>query len=172
MKKFICILLMFLFTLPVLAEGTPLAEGAPLAEDNPFAPYTIAVPEGAELTGSEGTYTFVQDMSRVVAILIERVPDEDPAAAVIRMMAQFDPEAVIGKDLPMAEGFVGLEALAEDKLGAGVDQRTVMILSQEGELLILSGYSLEGDEEAAQSLLEQVLRGITVNGQSIYLTKE
>ena len=71
-----------------------------------------------------------------------------------------------------AEGFVGLEALAEDKLGAGVDQRTVMILSQEGELLILSGYSLEGDEEAAQSLLEQVLRGITVNGQSIYLTKE
>ena len=156
MKKFICILLMFLFTLPVLAEG------APLAEESPFAPYTIAVPEGAELTGSEGTYTFVQDMSRVVAILIERVPDEDPAAAVIRMMTQFDPEAVIGKDHP----------LAEDKLGAGVDQRTVMILSQEGELLILSGYSLEGDEEAAQSLLEQVLRGITVNGQSIYLTKE
>lgn len=166
MKKFICILLMLLFALPALAEG------APLAEDNPFAPYTIAVPEGAELTQSEGTYTFVQGMSRVVAILIDRVPDADPAAAVIRMMAQFDPDAVIGEDLPLAEGFVGLEALAEDKLGEGVDQQTVMILSQEGEVLILSGYSLEGDEEAAQSLLEQVLCGITVNGKPVYLTKE
>ena len=38
MKRMICILLMLLFAVPVLAEGT-----APAAE-NPFAPFTLTVP--------------------------------------------------------------------------------------------------------------------------------
>lgn len=169
MKKFICILLMLLFALPVLAEGAPLAE-----ERIPFEwpGYVLHIPEGVDTEENEGSVTFVSGTARVVAIFIDRVPDENPAEAIIRMMTQFDSAAIIGTDVPMAEGFVGLEALAEDKLGEGVDQLTVMILSGEGELLILSGYDLTGDEDAARALLDEVMACVKVHGEQIVLTDE
>lgn len=168
MKKILCILLAIMcFTLPALAEGAPLAEDV-----NPFAPYALTAPEGVELVEAEGTYTFVSGSTRVVAMVIARVPDEKPSEAVIRMMAQFEPDAVIGEDLPTVEGFVGLHALNTDKFGSGVDCLTVMVLSSAGDLLILSGYDLEGDEEAVQALLDGLLAALTVDGVNIVLTDE
>lgn len=160
LKKLLCILLMLIFALPALAEA------------NPFAPYTLAVPEAVELTENEGTYAFVYGMTRVVAMVIDRVPDEKPAEAVIRMMTQFEPEAVIGEDLPMAEGYVGLKAVNTDQFGEDVDCLTVMVLSAEGDLLILSGYDLSGSEEHVQSLLDSLLAGLTVDGTPIVISKE
>ena len=159
MKKLICILLaIFCFTLPVLAE------------ENPFAPYTLSIPEGAALEESEGTYTIVRDATRVVVIPISRVPDAAPAEAIVRLMAQFEPQAVIGRELPTASGFTGLTALNADKFGDGMDQTTIMVLSDEGELLILSGYDLTGDAEGLQTLLEEILAGLTSEGAPVIPT--
>ncbi len=161
MKKLLCILLMLMFILPAYAE-----------EVNPFAPYALTLPEGAELVENEGSWTIVDGVTRVVVMVIDRVPDDDPAEAVIRMMTQFEPEAVIGEDVPMAEGFTGLTALNTDKFGDGVDQITVMVLSHEGDLLILSGYDLDGDEEKVQALLDAILNAITVDGNTIVLNEK
>ena len=157
MKKLLCILMMLLFALPALAEES----------DNPFAPYVIAVPSGAVLEENEGTTTFVAGMTRVVTMVIARVPDDDPASAVLRMMGQFDPAAVLGEELPLAEGFVGLASLAKDRFGEGIDQHNVMILSRDGDLLILSAYDLEGDEDSVLALLDALLAALTVDGMPI-----
>ena len=165
MKRIICILLMLLFVVPALAEGT-----APAAE-NPFAPFTLTVPEEVTVEDGEGSCTFVHGETRVVALLIDRVPDEDPADAVIRMMGQFDPAAVIGEDVPTAEGFSGVEAATKDKFGPGIDALTVMILSHEGELLILSGYNMAGSEVHVRGLLDTLLSGLSVDGAPVVLKK-
>ena len=165
MKRIICILLMLLFVLPAIAEGTPPAG------DFPFAPFTLTVPEEVTIEDGEGSRTFVHGQTRVVALLIERVPDKDPADAVIRMMGQFDPDAVIGEDVSTAEGFSGVEAVTEDKYGEGVDALTVMILSHEGELLILSGYNMAGSEVHVRGLLDTLLAGLSVDGAPVVLKK-
>ena len=107
-------------------------------------------------------------MTRVVVMMIPRVPDADPAEAIIRMMTQFEPQAVIGEDIPLTDGFIGLTALNTDKFGEGVDQTTVMILCAHGDLLILSGYDLTGDGEAVGALLDALLTGLTADGVNIY----
>ena len=162
MKKMICILLTMLM----------LCAFAWAEEVNPFAPYALTVPEGAMLEESEGTYTVVSGVTRVVVMVIDRVPDADPAEAIVRLMTQFEPYAIIGEDIPASEGFTGLAALNAGKFGQGVDQITVMVLSHEGDLLILSAYDLNGDGEKAQSLLDAVLLSLTVNGEAIILPEE
>lgn len=161
MKRICCILLLMLLPLSVLAE-----------DENPFAPYCLTAPAAATLEENEGTYTFVHGNTRAVALVIERVPDEAPAEAVIRLMAQFEPEAVIGADIPMAEGFVGLSAVNRDKYGEGIDQINVMVLSSDGSLLILSGHSLDGDEAQVQLLLDSLLSTLTVDGVRIVKARE
>ena len=160
MKRIICILLMLLFAVPAFAQ------------ENPFAPYEIATPEGVTLEANEGSHTFVMGKTRVVTMFIPRVPDEDPESALQRMVFQFDPDAVLGEALPMAEGYVGVHALSEGKLGEGVDTLHIMILSASGDLLILSGYDLNGDDEAVSALLEVLLTSLTVEGTPIYITEE
>lgn len=161
MKRIWCILLMLLIcALPALAE------------ENPFAPYCLTVPDSVELTETEGTFTFVHGKTRVVAMVIERVPDENPDGAIIRMMGQFEPDAVIGDDLAMAEGFVGLQAVNQDKFGEGLNQLNVMVLGSDGNLLILSGYDLDGDEEQVRLLLDTLLSTLTVDGVKIVQSKE
>lgn len=157
MKRIICILLMLLFALPALAE-------------NPFAPYEIALPEGAVLEAGEGSHAIAADKTRVVVMVIPRVPDADPESALQRMVFQFDPDAVLEDAIPLAEGYVGVTALSEDRFGEGVDQLNLFILSAEGDLLILSGYDLEGDEDKVQSLLDAILHQLTANGDPLVLT--
>ena len=161
MKKLLCILLMLLMIFPALAQ-----------ESDPFAPYAMTLPEGAVLEENEGTYTVVSGMTRVVVMVIPRVPDAEPTEAIIRMMTQFEPQAIIGEDIPLTEGFTGLMALNADKFGEGVDQTTIMILCEHGDLLILSGYDLTGDGEAVSALLEALLAGLTAEGTPIYITEE
>lgn len=158
MKKLLCLLLTLLFTLPALAEDV-----------SPFAPYSLTAPEGVTLEEGEASHTFVQGHTRVVAMAVARVPDENPSEAIIRLMGQFAPDAVIGEDLPLAEGYWGLTALSVGKFGAESDQVTVMILSTEGDLLILAGYSLDGAGEQVQALLDALLASLTVEGAPVLL---
>lgn len=157
-KQLVCILLMLLFALPAIAE-----EAAPLA------PYALTAPEDAECVTNEEVVTFVRDTSRVVAQSISRVPDESPAEAIIRMMGQFDAEAIIGDDLAVMEGCVGLTATHADQFGEGVDVQIVMVLSAEGDLLILSAYDMAGDTESAARLLDALLDSLTLNGEGVLL---
>ena len=161
MKKLLCILLMLLMTFPALAQ-----------ESDPFAPYALTLPEGAALEEHEGTYTVVSGMTRVVVMMIPRVPDADPAEAIIRMMTQFEPQTVIGEDILLADGFTGLTALNTDKFGEGVDQTTVMILCAHGDLLILSGYDLSGDTQAVQTLLDALLTTLTAGDAKLLPEKK
>ena len=165
MKRILCILLMLLFAIPALAEESPLTR------EYMIAPFTLTLPEEVTVEEGEGSCTFVHGQTRVVALLIDRVPDENPGDAVIRMMGQFDPAAVIGEDVPTAEGFSGVEATTKDKFGPGIDALTVMILSQEGELLILSGYNMAGSEVHVRGLLDTLLSGLTVEGAPVVLKK-
>lgn len=168
MKRIICSLLAICcFILPALAERASLAEDA-----NPFAPYVLSAPEGAALEEGEGSLTFVRENTRVVAQVISRVPDADPAEAVLRMMTQFEPFAIIGEDLPTAEGFVAVTALNEDKFGDGVDMISVMVLSCEGDLMILSAYDLTGETDKAQALLDALLETLAVSDVNIIITEE
>lgn len=161
MKKLICILLMLIFVLPALAE-----------EASPFAPYALTAPADAECVTGEGVSTFVRGTSRVVVQYISRVPDEAPAEAVIRLMGQFDPDAIIGEDLSMVEGCVGVTATHADCFGEGVDMRIVMVLSAEGDLLILSAYDMAGDEESVATLLDELLSALTLNGEGVLVVEE
>lgn len=154
MKKLLCILLALLtLIIPALAE-----------EANPFAPYVLTAPEGAALEDGEGSLVFVAENARVVAQVIDRVPDADPAEAILRMMTQFEPFAIVGGDIAAAEGFVALSAVNEEKFGEDIDMITVMVLSEGGDLLILSAYDMTGDEARARALLDGLLQTLTVDG--------
>lgn len=163
MRKMLCILLMLIFALPALAEDATLSEAPP---------YTLGAIEGVIIEEGEDLVTFVYGTSRVVAIIIDRVPDEKPAEAVIRMMGQFDPNAVIGENIPLKEGFVGVYAATEDKFGDGIDSMTAMVLSAEGKLLILSGYDMSGSRTHAQALLDAILKSVTADGQPILMIEK
>lgn len=160
MKKLLCILLTLMFVLPALAE-----------EDSPFAPYALTAPEGAALSAGEGAPVFVSGTTRAVVQYISRVPDEAPAEALVRMMGQFAPEAVIGEALATAEGFSGLTAIQADSFGEGIDTRIAMVLSDAGDLLILSAYDMAGDGESAARLLDALLAALTLDGESVLLSE-
>ena len=160
MKKLLCILLMLLLAFPALAA------------ENPFAPFSLTVPNEVSLESGDISCTFVHGQTRVVVIRVDRVPDEDPATAVIRLMGEFDSKAVIGGDLPTAEGFSGVEAVTKDKYGEGVDALSAMLLSHEGDLLILSGYNMAGSEIHVRALLDTLLQGLTANDLPVVLKTE
>lgn len=155
MKRILCILMMLLFAFPALAE------------DNPFFPYVLTAPEGVTLESNEGTHAFVSGVTRVVAMRIERVPDDNPAEAILRLMGQFEPDAVIDGALTLEGGCVGLTAQTLDKFGEGMHQWNMMMLSAQGDLLILSGYDLEGDDESVHALMDALLTALTLNGKPV-----
>ncbi|MBQ8554290.1 MAG: hypothetical protein IJ438_00315 [Clostridia bacterium] len=157
MKKTLLALLMALMLLtPALAETAV----------DPFLPFVLTAPADVVIEENEASRTYVRTGTRVVAMVIPRIPDEDPAASLPMLMAQFEAAAVPGEALVLTEGFHGLQAVTPDRLGVGVDQLTVMVLF-EGDLLILAGYDLGGDEEKVQLLLDELLALATVNGVSI-----
>ena len=112
MKKLIILLLAALMTAFSACAEAPAS---------PFAPYTLTAPADVTLTDNEGSCTFVRGATRVVTLVISRVPDEDPAAALPVLMQQFDAYAILGEDLLLREGFHGLTAVTTDKFGTGVD---------------------------------------------------
>lgn len=170
MKKLIVWLLVLLMALPVLAETAA----------DPLDPFRLSAPEGVTIENGAGgaSVTFVHEngTTRVVAMVISRVPDleGDHAAGLRGLMAQFSPEAQSGTALTLTAGFHGLRAVTPDALeglnGTLVDQVTVMVLWQtalRGELLILSGYDMAGDTAQAEAFIDALLQTATVNDAPI-----
>ena len=101
MTRLLCLMLLFsliTFSCP-LAEGTTAPTGTPAptpmltaVPESALAPFNVVLPEDAHVEMAEGRITLVRGDSRVVAMVISRVPDEDPAAALPILMQDFDPK--------------------------------------------------------------------------------
>lgn len=157
MKKMILCLLAVMLLL-----GHAFADPA----DSLFAPYTLTAPRGVTIEESEISATYVYGSTRVVVMVISRVPDEDAAAALPLLMQQFDPDAVFGDDLPLRDGLAGMKAVNASKFGEDVDQVTAMVLC-DGELLILSGYNTDGDEGRVHELIDALLLNTRYAGEPV-----
>ena len=175
--------LMLIFSLMMFS--CPLAEGTDAPTDTPaptpmmtavpesaLAPFNVILPDDAHVEMAEGRIMLVQGDSRVVAMVISRVPDEDPAAALPVLMQDFDPKTSETMDFDAQPGFCILGGVVNDAFGDGEDKITLMVLADSGELLILSGYNLARDHHALYLFLTELLENVSMDGAAVYVKEE
>lgn len=175
--------LMLIFSLMMFS--CPLAESTDPPTDTPaptpmmtavpesaLAPFNVVLPDDTHVEMAEGRITLVQGDSRVVAMVISRVPDEDPAAALPVLMQDFDPKTSETMDFDAQPGFCILGGVVNDAFGDGEDKITLMVLADSGELLILSGYNLARDHHALYLFLMELLENVSMDGAAVYVKEE
>lgn len=175
--------LMLIFSLMMFS--CPLAESTDTPTDTPaptpmmtavpesaLAPFNVILPDDAHVEMAEGRITLVQGDSRVVAMVISRVPDEDPAAALPVLMQDFDPKTSETMDFDAQPGFCILGGVVNDAFGDGEDKITLMALADSGELLILSGYNLARDHHALYLFLTELLENVSMDGAAVYVAED
>lgn len=181
MTRLLSLMLIFslmMFSCP-LAEGTdaPTSTPAPTpmmtaVPESALAPFNVVLPDDTHVEMTEGRITLVQGDSRVVAMVISRVPDEDPAAALPVLMQDFDPKTSETMDFDAQPGFCILGSVVNDAFGDGEDKITLMVLADSGELLILSGYNLARDHHALYLFLTELLENVSMDGAAVYVKEE
>lgn len=181
MTRLLSLMLIFslmMFSCP-LAEGTdaPTSTPAPTpmmtaVPESALAPFNVVLPDDTHVEMAEGRITLVQGDSRVVAMVISRVPDEDPAAALPVLMQDFDPKTSETMDFDAQPGFCILGGVVNDAFGDGEDKITLMVLADSGELLILSGYNLARDHHALYLFLMELLENVSMDGAAVYVKEE
>lgn len=181
MTRLLSLMLIFslmMFSCP-LAESTDTPTDTPAptpmmtaVPDSALAPFNVVLPEDAHVETVEGRITLVQGDSRVVAMAISRVPDEDPAAALPVLMQDFDPKTSETMDFDAQPGFCILGGVVNDAFGDGEDKITLMVLADSGELLILSGYNLARDHHALYLFLTELLENVSMDGNAVYVGEE
>lgn len=181
MTRLLSLMLIFslmMFSCP-LAEGTDTPTGTPAptpmmtaVPESALAPFNVVLPDDTHVEMAEGRITLVQGDSRVVAMVISRVPDEDPAAALPVLMQDFDPKTSETMDFDAQPGFCILGGVVNDAFGDGEDKITLMVLADSGELLILSGYNLAQDHHALYLFLTELLENVSMDGAAVYVTEE
>ncbi len=181
MTRLLSLMLIFslmMFSCP-LAEGTDAPTGTPAptpmmtaVPESALAPFNVILPDDTHVEMAEGRITLVQGDSRVVAMVISRVPDEDPAAALPVLMQDFDPKTSETMDFDAQPGFCILGSVVNDAFGDGEDKITLMVLADSGELLILSGYNLAQDHHALYLFLTELLENVSMDGAAVYVKEE
>lgn len=181
MTRLLSLMLIFslmMFSCP-LAEGTDTPTGTPAptpmmtaVPESALAPFNVVLPDDTHVEMAEGRITLVQGDSRVVAMVISRVPDEDPAAALPVLMQDFDPKTSETMDFDAQPGFCILGSVVNDAFGDGEDKITLMVLADSGELLILSGYNLAQDHHALYLFLTELLENVSMDGAAVYVKEE
>lgn len=181
MTRLLSLMLIFslmMFSCP-LAEGTDTPTGTPAptpmmtaVPESALAPFNVVLPDDTHVEMAEGRITLVQGDSRVVAMVISRVPDEDPAAALPVLMQDFDPKTSETMDFDAQPGFCILGGVVNDAFGDGEDKITLMVLADSGELLILSGYNLAQDHHALYLFLTELLENVSMDGAAVYVKEE
>lgn len=181
MTQLLSLMLIFslmMFSCP-LAEGTDAPTGTPAptpmmtaVPESALAPFNVVLPDDTHVEMTEGRITLVQGDSRVVAMVISRVPDEDPAAALPVLMQDFDPKTSETMDFDTQPGFCILGGVVNDAFGDGEDKITLMVLADSGELLILSGYNLAQDHHALYLFLMELLENVSMDGNAVYVGEE
>lgn len=169
---------LMMFSCP-LAEGTDTPTGTPAptpmmtaVPESALAPFNVILPDDTHVEMAEGRITLVQGDSRVVAMVISRVPDEDPAAALPVLMQDFDPKTSETMDFGAQPGFCILGGVVNDAFGDGEDKITLMVLADSGELLILSGYNLAQDHHALYLFLMELLENVSMDGAAVYVAED
>lgn len=178
-------LLSFLLIFSLLTFSCSLAEATDIPADTPeptpmmtavpesaLAPFNVVVPEDAHVEMTEGRITLVQGDSRVVAMVIARVPDDAPAEALPVLMQDFDPKTSETMDFEAQSGFWILGGVVNDAFGDGEDKITLMVLAESGELLILSGYNLAQDHHALYLFLTELLENASMDGNAVYVIED
>lgn len=181
MTRLLSLMLIFslmMFSCP-LAEGTDAPTGTPAptpmmtaVPESALAPFNVILPDDTHVEMAEGRITLVQGDSRVVAMVISRVPDEDPAAALPVLMQDFDPKTSETMDFDAQPGFCILGGVVNDAFGDGEDKITLMVLADSGELLILSGYNLARDHHALYLFLTELLENVSMDGAAVYVAED
>lgn len=181
MTRLLSLMLIFslmMFSCP-LAEGTDAPTGTPAptpmmtaVPESALAPFNVVLPDDTHVEMAEGRITLVQGDSRVVAMVISRVPDEDPAAALPVLMRDFDPKTSETMDFDAQPGFCILGGVVNDAFGDGEDKITLMVLADSGELLILSGYNLAQDHHALYLFLMELLENVSMDGAAVYVAED
>lgn len=181
MTRLLSLMLIFslmMFSCP-LAEGTDAPTGTPAptpmmtaVPESALAPFNVVLPDDTHVEMTEGRITLVQGDSRVVAMVISRVPDEDPAAALPVLMQDFDPKTSETMDFDAQPGFCILGGVVNDAFGDGEDKITLMVLADSGELLILSGYNLARDHHALYLFLMELLENVSMDGAAVYVAED
>lgn len=181
MTRLLSLMLIFslmMFSCP-LAEGTDAPTGTPAptpmmtaVPESALAPFNVVLPDDTHVEMAEGRITLVQGDSRVVAMVISRVPDEDPAAALPVLMQDFDPKTSETMDFDAQPGFCILGGVVNDAFGDGEDKITLMVLADSGELLILSGYNLAQDHHALYLFLTELLENASMDGAAVYVGED
>ena len=181
MTRLLSLMLIFslmMFSCP-LAEGTDTPTGTPAptpmmtaVPESALAPFNVVLPDDTHVEMAEGRITLVQGDSRVVAMVISRVPDEDPAAALPVLMQDFDPKTSETMDFDAQPGFCILGGVVNDAFGDGEDKITLMVLADSGELLILSGYNLARDHHALYLFLMELLENVSMDGAAVYVAED
>lgn len=181
MTRLLSLMLIFslmMFSCP-LAEGTDTPTGTPAptpmmtaVPESALAPFNVILPDDTHVEMAEGRITLVQGDSRVVAMVISRVPDEDPAAALPVLMQDFDPKTSETMDFDAQPGFCILGGVVNDAFSDGEDKITLMVLADSGELLILSGYNLAQDHHALYLFLMELLENVSMDGAAVYVAED
>lgn len=181
MTRLLSLMLIFslmMFSCP-LAEGTDTPTGTPAptpmmtaVPESALAPFNVVLPDDTHVEMAEGRITLVQGDSRVVAMVISRVPDEDPAAALPVLMQDFDPKTSETMDFDAQPGFCILGGVVNDAFGDDEDKITLMVLADSGELLILSGYNLARDHHALYLFLMELLENVSMDGAAVYVAED
>lgn len=129
-----------------LAEDTvhPLGEGL-----------SIVRPADMEAEESDGVLTFVRGTTRAVIQLIPQDLSDEPLKQAARLITVYD-ERVTDVELSQTEdGLCQARAVIEHCFGEGLHQYPLLVLTENG-LLIISVYDLNGDNDAAQATREEL----------------
>ncbi len=135
-------------------------------------PFSLTLPEDAHVELTDGRTVLVSGNARVVAMVIARTPDDDPSNTLPELMSQFDANTNELIEFTAEDGFHILGGVVTDAFGEGEDKITLMVLSNTGDLLILSGYHLERDHQALYTFLTDLLAHVTVDGMHVYVPDE
>lgn len=151
----------------MLALALVMLTACALAEDShPFGSFNLTVPEDAAVEENDLTLTVIREQARVVVQVIPQELSEDGQAQVRELLSVYNENIAEVTDVPLVAGLYGAMGLIEDRLDEGIHEIPVLILAR-GELLILSGYDLEGDTLAVHTLIADLLSGVTFAGEPI-----
>lgn len=137
-----------------------------LADAYVFGSFELTVPEDVQVEEYESTRTVVRGQTRVVVQVIPQELGEDGQAQVRELMTVYNEAITDVTDVPLIAELFGAMGLIEDRFDEGVHEVPVLIL-KDGELLILSGYDLDGDTLAVHTLITELLSGVTLAGDAI-----
>lgn len=159
-KLFAAVLALLLLCTPALAQ-----QACPLGD------FLIAPPADAAVETGDNVLTLVRGAARLVAQVIPQEMEEDPQAQVEALLKVYDENVGDISPVRMIPGVYAAAGVIPDSFGPGLAQLPLLALTDSG-LLILSAYHLEGDQAAAEALLQETLAGVTLGGEALTIRQK